>query len=27
MLRSLGVQPRMSDGSAAWLRALRDGEA
>jgi 3-hydroxyisobutyrate dehydrogenase-like beta-hydroxyacid dehydrogenase len=27
MLRSLGVEPRMSDGSAAWLRALRDGEA
>ena len=27
MLRALGVKPRMSDGSAAWLRALRDGEA
>jgi 3-hydroxyisobutyrate dehydrogenase-like beta-hydroxyacid dehydrogenase len=27
LLRSLGVQPRMSDGSAGWLRALRDGEA
>jgi 3-hydroxyisobutyrate dehydrogenase-like beta-hydroxyacid dehydrogenase len=27
LLRSLGVEPRMSDGSAAWLRALRDGEA
>jgi 3-hydroxyisobutyrate dehydrogenase-like beta-hydroxyacid dehydrogenase len=27
MLRSLGVEPWMSDGSAAWLRALRDGRA
>jgi 3-hydroxyisobutyrate dehydrogenase-like beta-hydroxyacid dehydrogenase len=27
MLRSFGVQPRMSDGSAGWLRALRDGDA
>ena len=27
LLRSVGVQPWMSDGSAAWLRALRDGEA
>jgi 3-hydroxyisobutyrate dehydrogenase-like beta-hydroxyacid dehydrogenase len=27
MLRSFGVEPRMSDGSAAWLRALRDAEA
>jgi 3-hydroxyisobutyrate dehydrogenase-like beta-hydroxyacid dehydrogenase len=26
MLRSLGVPSWMSDGSAAWLRALRDGE-
>jgi 3-hydroxyisobutyrate dehydrogenase-like beta-hydroxyacid dehydrogenase len=27
MLRALGVEPHMSDGSAAWLRSLRDGKA
>jgi 3-hydroxyisobutyrate dehydrogenase-like beta-hydroxyacid dehydrogenase len=27
LLRSWGIEPRMSDGSAAWLRALRDGAA
>jgi 3-hydroxyisobutyrate dehydrogenase-like beta-hydroxyacid dehydrogenase len=27
MLRDLGVPSWMSDGSAAWLRALRDGDA